>query len=301
MVVGVMHDNIKKNVAKELVGSSTETSFMALATAAGFPAATLAVPLVKGIILGLLENCYNDCSQKTLSVRETKKLERATTVALQTFRELAEEDGVEAWKINLDLAYYDYAFEVAEHVTMEAIRQSELKKVDILGRYCGKSFYGDNTNWQDMHQMISMVSTLTLRQLIMIRLISEEFKGHDSNLFISNPSACVEINRLKDYGIWQTEGAAFGINESISIQLKSIIPTIYSDQVNDALMLDKLSQEDLQRVVDSLQLTDDGMQQNVLTEDLFNQRTNIKVEDDKLVLPDGNKFEVKGVEGGFYY
>lgn len=37
------------------------------------------------------------------------------------------------------------------------------------------------------------------------------------------------------------------------------------------------------------------------TEDLFNQRTNIKVEDDKLVLPDGNKFEVKGVEGGFYY
>lgn len=296
-----MHDNIKKNVAKELVGSSTETSFMALATAAGFPAATLAVPLVKGIILGLLENCYNDCSQKTLSVRETKKLERATTVALQTFRELAEEDGVEAWKINLDLAYYDYAFEVAEHVTMEAIRQSELKKVDILGRYCGKSFYGDNTNWQDMHQMISMVSTLTLRQLIMIRLISEEFKGHDSNLFISNPSAGVEINRLKDYGIWQTEGAAFGINESGPLQLCGIIPTIYVNQVNDALMLDKLSEEDIHRVIDSLCLSEKGTNQSMLTEEQFNQRTNLKIEDDKLVLPDGQRFGQEKVEGGFYY
>lgn len=295
-----MHDNIKKNVIKELVEHVTETSFTALAAAAGFPALVLTMPLVKGLVLGLLENCYNDCSQKTLSVRETKKLERATTVALQTFRELAEEDGVEAWKINLDLAYYDNAFEVAEHATMEAIRQSESKKVDILGRYCGKSFYGDNTNWQDMHQIISMVGILTLRQLVMIRLISEEFKGYDSNLFISNPSACVEINRLKDYGIWQTEGAAFGINESLSIQLKSIIPTIYSNQVNDALMLYKLSEEDIQRVVDSLRLSEEGTSQSTLTEDQFKKRTTLKIEDDKLVLPDGQKFG-QDVDGGFYY
>lgn len=75
-----MHDNIKKNVIKELVEHVTETSFTALAAAAGFPALVLTMPLVKGLVLGLLENCYNDCSQKTLSVRETKKLERATTV-----------------------------------------------------------------------------------------------------------------------------------------------------------------------------------------------------------------------------
>lgn len=297
----MMHDNIKKNVAKELVGASTETGFMALATAAGFPAAILAVPLVKGIVLGLLENCYNDCSQRTLSVRETKKLERATSVALQTFRELAEEDGVEAWKINLDLAYYDYAFEVAEHVTMEAIRQSELKKVDILGRYCGKSFYGDHTNWQDMHQIISMVGTLTLRQLVLIRLIAERFSGLDGKLFVTNPSASVEINRLKDYGIWKTKGAAFGINESSPLQLCSITPTIYVNQVNDALMLDKLSEEDMQRVIDSLCLSEEGTNQSILTEEQFNQRTTLKIEDDKLVLPDGQKFGQDKVDGEYYY
>ena len=296
-----MHDNIKKNVIKELVEHVTETSFTALAAAAGFPALVLTMPLVKGLVLGLLENCYNDFSQKTLSVRETRKLERATTVALQTFRELAEKDGEDAWKLNIDPAYIDYAFEVAEHATMEAIRQSESAKVDILGRYYGRSFYKGDTDWQDMHQMITMVGELTLRQIVMIRLISEGFNGMNGKLFVTNPSACVEMNRLKDYGIWQTEGAAFGINESGPLQLCSIIPTIYVNQVNDALMLDKLSEEDIQRVVDSLCLSEKGTNQSMLTEEQFNQRTNLKIEDDKLVLPDGQKFGQEKVEGGFYY
>ena len=296
-----MLGKIRKNIEKEYIGKGVEMGFAALVTTAGFPAATMAVPLVKGIVLGLLENCYNDCSQKTLSVRETRKLERATTTALQTFRELAEEDGVEAWKVDIDLSYYDYAFEVAEHATMEAVRQSESAKVDILGRYYGRSFYKGNTDWQDMHQMITMVGELTLRQIVMIRLISEGFNGMNGKLFVTNPSACVEMNRLKDFGIWQTEGAAFGINESGPLQLCGIIPTIYVNQVNKALMLDKLSEEDIHRVIDSLCLSEKGTNQSMLTEEQFNQRTNLKIEDDKLVLPDGQKFGQEKVEGGFYY
>lgn len=296
-----MLGKIRKNIEKEYIGKGVEMGFAALVTTAGFPAATMAVPLVKGIVLGLLENCYNDCSQKTLSVRETRKLERATTTALQTFRELAEEDGVEAWKVDIDLSYYDYAFEVAEHATMEAVRQSESAKVDILGRYYGRSFYKGDTDWQDMHQMITMVGELTLRQIVMIRLISEGFNGMNGKLFVTNPSACVEMNRLKDFGIWQTEGAAFGINESGPLQLCGIIPTIYVNQVNKALMLDKLSEEDIHRVIDSLCLSEKGTNQSMLTEEQFNQRTNLKIEDDKLVLPDGQKFGQEKVEGGFYY
>lgn len=296
-----MLGKIRKNIEKEYIGKGVEMGFAALVTTAGFPAATMAVPLVKGIVLGLLENCYNDCSQKTLSVRETRKLERATTTALQTFRELAEEDGVEAWKVDIDLSYYDYAFEVAEHATMEAVRQSESAKVDILGRYYGRSFYKGDTDWQDMHQMITMVGELTLRQIVMIRLISEGFNGMNGKLFVTNPSACVEMNRLKDFGIWQTEGAAFGINESGPLQLCGIIPTIYVNQVNKALMLDKLSEEDIHRVIDSLCLSEKGTNQSMLTEEQFNLRTNLKIEDDKLVLPDGQKFGQEKVEGGFYY
>ena len=80
-----------------------------------------------------------------------------------------------------------------------------------------------------------------------------------------------------------------------------IIPTIYVNQVNKALMLDKLSEEDIHRVIDSLCLSEKGTNQSMLTEEQFNQRTNLKIEDDKLVLPDGQKFGQEKVEGGFYY
>lgn len=266
-----MPNTIIKNIVTETAGAITESGFAALATAAGFPALAFTPPLAKGLILGIIENCYNDCAQRTLSIRESKKLKKVSEMALYTFRELAETDGVVAWEMDRDPSYLDYAYEVAEHVTLEAIRQSELKKVDILGRFYGSQLYNDNRDWQDMHQMITMAGSLTLRQLIMIRLIADEFDGLDTNMFIGNPSACVEINRLKDYGIWQTEGAAFGINEPSPLQLGGIIPTYYSEQVCESLMLDKLSQEDIERTIDSLRLTSEGLKGKVLTEEDYNR------------------------------
>ena len=154
--MGEVGKEIAKSVTSEMAGTVTELAFSALVTAAGFPSAAIALPLAKGLVLGLVENCYNDCAQRTLSIRETKKLNRVSTIALETFRELAEKDGVIAWQMNIDSAYLDYAYEVAEHATMEAIKQSEMKKVDLLGRYYGRQFYKGAIDWQDMHQMITM-------------------------------------------------------------------------------------------------------------------------------------------------
>ena len=65
---------------------------------------------------------------------------------------------------------------MAEHATTEAIRQSENAKVDILGRYYGSQLYKGHQSWHDMHQIISMTSSLTLRQIVIIHLISTKFK-----------------------------------------------------------------------------------------------------------------------------
>ena len=92
--MGEVGKEIAKSVTSEMAGTVTELAFSALVTAAGFPSAAIALPLAKGLVLGLVENCYNDCAQRTLSIRETKKLNRVSTIALETFRELAEKDGV---------------------------------------------------------------------------------------------------------------------------------------------------------------------------------------------------------------
>ncbi len=52
--------------------------------------------------MGLIRNCYNDCAQRTLSVRESEKLNRMFTTALQTFREFAAKDNVYAWEMAID-------------------------------------------------------------------------------------------------------------------------------------------------------------------------------------------------------
>ena len=283
-----MSEEIKKSIATEVAGAAFDVAFPALSVAAGFPVGVFAKPLVKGLVLGVIQNCFNDYKERTLSIAEGQKLTREYAVALKTFKDLADKDNVVAWELNLDESCYDYFFEVAEHTTMEGIRQSEMTKVDILGRYFGRQFYRLTTDWQDMHQMINMAGTLTLRQLVVIRLIVEGFEGQDKTQFITNPSACVEINRLKDYGIWKTSGAAFGINESGAIRLSDLVPTDYAMQVNEALMLSQISDNDILRTLDSLHLAKDGKPQEVLTkEDYDKQNYTIGVKGQTLVIDNG--------------
>ena len=139
--------------------------------------------------------------------------------------------------------------------------------------------------------MITMAGTLTFRQIMLIRLIKEGFKNVDGNLFISNPYACVEVNRLRDYGIWQTEGASFGINESRPIQLKSIRPTIYAEKVCEALMLNRLSDDDVQRTLESLRLTLEGTPQEVLTQDDYKAATTWQYDEDEEKASAGGRYQ----------
>jgi hypothetical protein len=109
------------------------------------------------------------------------------------------------------------------------------------------------------------------------------------------------VNRLRDYGIWLTEGAAFGIDESGTIQLKSIIPSRYSDKVYEALMLDRLSEDDVQRTIDSLDLKTEGTPQRMLTEEDYKAQTTWHVEGETLILPDGKKFGKDSDDDMFLY
>ena len=83
-----------KETITNLAGAAVDASFNALALSAGFPAAAIAGPFAKGLIVGLIRNCYNNCAHRTLSARESEKLIQMSTIALQTFRELAEKDNV---------------------------------------------------------------------------------------------------------------------------------------------------------------------------------------------------------------
>ena len=274
------NNNGMRSVIAQLTGGMTDQAFSALVSAYNLPAGlTLAVAqaVAKGALQGVMLNCYDDVKERQLSMKEVAKHNYVFEVAERTYFEMVtkDTDACTAQLKIVDDTYFQHVFETAEHVSMEAIHQSETKKIEVLGRYYGGEFYknGWNLNFMDMHQIITMVGALTFRQIVLIRLISEGFKGYDTNLFVNNPTACVEINRLKDYGIWQTEGAAFGINDSWVIQLKSVIPTIYSEKVCEALLLDKISDDDVNRIMDSLELTKEGKSVEILTKEDYDKHT----------------------------
>lgn len=274
-----MDDNSKliNNVARTALaqgsGVAVSKGFASLMLAVGFPEAAVLTPFVRGATIGLMNTLYDDVTKRSLSERENEKVDLLSKTSLQTFMELAEKDGVTAISMQIDEGQLQYAYEVSEDLMLTAIRQSQQKKVEILGRYYGGSFYKGNIDWQDMHQIIMMAGTLTFRQIVLIRLICEGFGGVSQEMFITKPSACVEINRMQDYGLWMTDMAMFKDDSSAKIQIKLLKPTEYAKMVYDALMLEKLSDEDIKRTLDSLMISDKGEPAEGITKEDYEAAT----------------------------
>lgn len=252
-----------RDITKIIAESGTELTVAALAEFLGVPLGSLGYIVVKNCA-DFLTNCaiskvYDDIMARRLSQREMEKANIVIDVAEKTFWELTNKDG---W--DKDFTYADYSWEVAEHIMLEAMRQAELNKIKILGRFYGKSMYEGRTNWNDLHQITSMTGDLSFRQLVLIYLINEDFPSINRDMYISNPHACVEIKQLLKYGIWELSGMLFSENNSAPIQIETINKTSFAQVVSDRLMLTSLNSEDIKSVIESLQLKEDGLKVDML-------------------------------------
>lgn len=289
-------DNRKliRNALTQMTGAVTDSAMTDIVSAYNLPLGLtlkIAQAVIKGTMQGVMQNCYDDVTSRQLSNREVEKHIMVFDVAERTFIEQAVKDGVDQMVIVMDDSQLKYAFEVAEHVSLEAIRQSEEKKIEILGRYYGRRFYQGPGDWQDMHQIIMMAGSLTYRQIVLIRLINEGFCDVSQEKFITNPSACVEINRMKDFGLWMTDMAMFKNDSSAGIQIKMLKPTRYTGMVCDALMLEKLSEEDIKRTLESLAISDEGEPAAGITQEDYRNNTEWEYidEEEGVIIPNGKK------------
>lgn len=225
----------------------------------GIPLATMKI-IFNSCVQGIMRNCFDDIISRHLSKREVEKHNMVFNIAEQEFFRLASVNHCNSI-VDFSNSYYKYAFEVAEHLSIEAMRQSEEEKIKILGKYYGKQFYYSNTNWGDMHHVISLVGNLSLRQLIMIKLITERFDNVDKELYITNSYACIEINVLLNYGIWSREKLPIETNSTHTIQINSLTPTKVAEDIYNSLSLNDISEDCTQNVIDSLLLNSDSCNQ----------------------------------------
>lgn len=264
---------VGKSIISSVAGSLAQSSIVLISAALGVPVSPHIVALFTGGIQGVILDFYHEMRNRRLTDREFKKVDDATKTAIRTFYYFAERDRLQSFCISLDASEMQNAYEVAEHICMEAIRQSEAKKLEVLGRYYGYRFYHGPDDWQDMHQIVSMTGALTFRQIVLIRLICEGFEGYDHEWFITNQSACVEVNRLQDYGLWMTEMARFKDDSSANIQLKLLKSTSYAHMVYEVLMLDKLSDDDVKRTLESLDISEKGEKAEGITKEEYEAST----------------------------
>ena len=297
--------NLMRNVLTQLAGNLTDAGFTALVSAYNLPAGlTLgaAQAMARGAMQGVMQNCYDEVQGMALSKREVQKHNMVFDVAERTYFELmadANDNGV-SQVIVIDDSYQQKVYETAEHLSLEAIRQSETKKIEVLGRYYGREFYknGPNIDFQDMHQIINMAGTLSFRQIVLIRLINEGFRGVSPEMFITKPSACVEINRMRDYGLWMTDMAMFKNDASAGLQIKLLKPTAYTKTVCEALMLEKISDEDIRIITDSLAISDQGEPARGITEEDYDantQWTEYNADEEKITIGQGRRKPISDV------
>ena len=266
---------VVKSTISSFAGSLAQSSIVLISAALGTPVSPHIAALFTGGVQGIIMDFYHEMRNRRLTEREFKKVDDVTKTAIRTFYEFAEKDQLQSFSITLDDSQMHNACEVAEHICMEAIRQSETKKQEVLGRYYGYRFYHGPADWQDMHQIVSMAGALTFRQIVLIRLICDGFNGYNPEWFITNQSACVEVNRLQDYGLWLTEMARFKDDSSANIQLNVLKPTNYAHMVYEVLMLDRLSDDDVKRTLESLGISEKGEKAEGITKDDFEERTSI--------------------------
>lgn len=258
----VIMNNLQRNTLSQLaLGAVEKTDMKAVGLLLGLPPEltvllSVAKPLFKGAAQTAVLKMYDDICQRQISLIETAKVDYAFKKAEKVFWEFVEKEGEEAAGYSFDAfsPEYEGARQAAEGFLMQSMKEFEHKKLDVLGSYYGRNMYYGNTQWERIYQTQKMIDRLSYRQIVLIRLISEHFKGEDPEHCITAPDACVEVMELLNYGIWKAPGAFLNQDNSQPIKLKSLVATPHADKLNVELMLDKIEEADIKHIKATLRI-----------------------------------------------
>ena len=141
----------------------------------------LASTYLKENIRGL----YDDFSESKLSKFQVNRLNIVTKQAIVQFYKRVEKDG---WNLNHPEygAFIQHLYESQEHLLFRALQDAQSLKDDIYGALWGNLLYTHSDEWDEQYFAINTLSKLSVRQLILIKLIVENFNGLEKHLSITN-------------------------------------------------------------------------------------------------------------------
>ena len=240
-----MSENLEYNSPGEIIKDSVINI-----VAASLPSSF--VEIVKAInSFSKLTETASSNFRDQLSEIQKKKFDIVINRATETFNKLI---GTEEQTL-LHPESNDYimnTFEFSLHILQNAMNEFQMKKLVVLGDFWGKVIADGNIDWDNLHTEGNIFNSLTYRQLILLKLLDDGFPEEQNELYINNPSICVELNQLLQLGFWQMSGVYFGTNNSGPIQISELKKTDFCSNFVERLMLNNLEIVDVEKVKNSL-------------------------------------------------
>ena len=103
---------------------------------------------------------------------------------------------------------------------------------------------------------------------------------------------------MRDYGLWMTDMAMFKNDASAGLQIRLLKPTSYTKTVCEALMLEKISDEDIRMITDSLAISDQGEPARGITEEDYDANTQweeYNADEEKFTIGQGRRKTISDV------
>lgn len=200
-----------------------------------------------------MNKIYDDFVSRQLSSIQLNRVEQVLHHAQCAYYELIEKQGWELSHPDSE-AYVQAHLEACEHTVINAINETQSKKIPFEGYLFASKYNSMNMEFDDFHMMASILLKMTWRELVLVQLFHEGWSDEQKELSITNPAACVEIYDLVTWGLVKPEEGWVIENNSAPVLIKNISITEFGSLFTTALLAEKISSKDKLSVIQSLKL-----------------------------------------------
>lgn len=189
---------------------------------------------------------------------QKERVEEINEIAIRTIYDLIEKRGWENSHSESTL-YTQNCVEYVEDLYNKAINESRRAKRLLLGAYLGSTLYALNTskpNWNNVFYLSSLIEGLTMRQIVILKLIVEQFNGIDDNeedlICITNKVAISEIKDLESRSMWVGIVRSMPDPTYLAIPLKYMSPTDLAKELVGIIHISDALHEYMKEIISSL-------------------------------------------------
>ena len=221
-------DIIKKdNIKSEIVIINDFLDIIADGVLSSNPALLCGVKFFKSLSFRAILREYKKYKQKAV-LDEKDKLRELLRSTVNAYMELAEQNGWDVYDLDKENTI-GYVGSFTKGVLEHTLSEYENNKIELYGKFLGAVVYnGDFSKVNEKYHGLKVLARSTKRQMVLVRLITDNFLTLDPKKYITNIAICVELYELLHMGFWKLEGVKLKTNYTAPIMIGDIRSTQYA-------------------------------------------------------------------------